>query len=564
MSYLLAFLLAVAVAACAYLAFVWWHERSTRRQLEQESEEYRTTAERRQQQMETELEKRRRQVARLAKWESVADAVDKARHLLASAEAKSALAEANAQNITNDARQQADRMLEEARVEAREKTAGARAKAKQLAAEAETALATATKTASATVLEANRRAEEIAGKAYDVVRNAELYEQTARAMKNIIEGYGDEYLKPAASLLDELAEAFGHKDAGRQLKLAREHTESMVDKGQASRCEYVETSRREGAERFVLDAFNGRVDSILSRASHDNYGKLEQEIQDAFATVNFGGKAFREARITDEYLAARLAELKWAAVAQELRRREQEEQREFRNWIREEQKAQRELEKAAREAAKEEDLLRKALAQAQAEVAAASEEQRAQYEAQLAELGVKLKEAEERNQRARSMAQQTRRGHVYIISNIGSFGENVYKIGLTRRLDPLERVKELGDASVPFEFDVHAILYSDDAPALETQLHKHFILTQMNKVNHRKEFFRANIADIRREVESLGVEAKWTMLAEAREYHETLAIERVIEGDTAAREAWLNRQLTLDPVEVREVATEDGESSDPS
>src|ERR1041384_573093 len=112
-------------------------------------------------------------------------------------------------------------------------------------------------------------------------------------------------------------------------------------------------SGREGAERFVLDAFNGKVDSILSRVRHDNYGTLEQEIADAFTIVNFGGKAFREARITDEYLAARLAELKWATIAQELKRQEQEEQREFREWIREEHKAQREYEKAIREAAKE-------------------------------------------------------------------------------------------------------------------------------------------------------------------------------------------------------------------
>lgn len=85
-----------------------------------------------------------------------------------------------------------------------------------------------------------------------------------------------------------------------------------------------------------------------------------------------------------------------------------------------------------------------------------------------------MKEAEERGQRIISMAQQTRRGWVYIISNIGSFGEGVYKIGLTRRLDPMERVYELGDASVPFPFDVHAFIFSEDAPVLETALHQAF------------------------------------------------------------------------------------------
>ncbi len=88
------------------------------------------------------------------------------------------------------------------------------------------------------------------------------------------------------------------------------------------------------------------------------------------------------------------------------------------------------------------------------------------------------------------MAQQTRSGHVYIISNIGSFGEDVYKIGMTRRLEPLDRVRELGDASVPFSFDVHAMIYSDDAPSLENHLHKVFNENRSIKLTHEKSFQR--------------------------------------------------------------------------
>jgi hypothetical protein len=145
------------------------------------------------------------------------------------------------------------------------------------------------------------------------------------------------------------------------------------------------------------------------------------------------------------------------------------------------------------------------------------------------------------------MAQQTRRGHVYVISNVGSFGEDIYKIGLTRRLSPLDRIRELGDSSVPFEFDVHALIFAEDAPALETKLHRHFVLSQINKVNYRKEFFRVSIAEIRTELEALGLAATWTMAAAAREYRESMAIEKAIANDPAAREAWLRRQLTLDP-----------------
>ena len=95
-----------------------------------------------------------------------------------------------------------------------------------------------------------------------------------------------------------------------------------------------------------------------------------------------------------------------------------------------------------------------------------------------------------------SLAQLTRSGHVYIISNEGSFGQGVYKIGMTRRLDPMDRVKELGDASVPFFFDVHGIIHSDDAPSLERELHKRFESYRVNKENYRREFFKVSIDEI--------------------------------------------------------------------
>jgi hypothetical protein len=255
-----------------------------------------------------------------------------------------------------------------------------------------------------------------------------------------------------------------------------------------------------------------------------------------------------------------LEELRWAAVAQELKLQEREEQRRIKEQIREEEKARREYERAIRDAAKEEELLRKAMAKAEEQLAKAGDAQRAKYEAQLAELGTRLQAAEERNQRALSMAQQTRRGHVYVISNLGSFGEDVFKIGLTRRLDPHERIRELGDSSVPFEFDVHALLFSDDAPALEHRLHRHFVLAQVNKVNYRKEFFRTDLTHIRREIEQLGLTAQWTMTAAAREYRETQAIEAAIRDNPAAREAWMKRQLLLEPVDDP-FASEDAEGA---
>ena len=322
----------------------------------------------------------------------------------------------------------------------------------------------------------------------------------------------------------------------------------MIRNGTAGSCNYVEANRRDTAINFVVDAFNGKVDSVLSRVKSDNVGTLQQAIQDAFIVVNLNGKAFRDATVTEDYLASRLDELKWAAVAQQLKLDEREEQKRIKDQIREEEKARKEYERAIREAAKEEELIRKAIEKAQEQMGHATAQQRANYERQLEELTQRLADAESRNQRALSMAQQTKRGHVYVISNVGSFGENVYKIGLTRRLEPLDRIRELGDSSVPFEFDVHALLFSDDAPALENQLHKHFVMMQMNKVNYRKEFFKVDLAHIRGEIETLGLTAKWTMTSEAKEYRETLAIEKAIRDNPAQREAWLKRQLEINIV----------------
>ncbi len=554
MTFLFGLLFAMASAAAIYLAILWALERRKAGKTEAEHEQRRLGFESRERALEQAVTKLDAQVARLSKWTAVADADDEAKKILAAASATLAQAERDARILLTNAEQQYQAQIEMARVEASNATSEARAKAKEMTEKAHAAVAAANARAAEILAAANVKAEQIAGKAYDAVRNAEMYERRAKAMRNIIEGYGDEYLKPTDGLLDELAEEFSHKDAGQQLKLARDRTKVMIKQGLAATCEYVEDYRRKQAIQFALDAFNGKVDSILSDVKHNNHGKLEQRVRDAFEVVNMGGQAFRNARITDQYLSARLDELRWGCVAQELRKQEQEEQRLIREQIREEEKARREFDRAIKEAAREEDMLRKAMAKAQSQVLDATAEQRAQFEAQLAELTARLHDAEERGQRAISMAQQTRRGHVYIISNIGSFGEGVFKIGLTRRLEPLDRVKELGDASVPFEFDVHAVILSDDAPALETRLHKHFVLSQINKVNHRKEFFRAAISDIRKEIESMGIEAHWTMTAEAQQYRESLAIDRAIEADPNAREAWMNRQLTLDPVEYAELA----------
>lgn len=516
------------------------------------------------------------QAEKMKRWQVIMDADAEAERVVAQAAREAGALRSEADHLLAEAKQQAEKMARDGVAEREAATATARhtiddantsaadlrkhvtaraeamiATARQQADEltkhAEQLMAEAEKRARQLVADAEHQAKEIAGEAYEVKQNLTKYERALKAVKNQIEGYGDEYIIPSHSLLDDLADEFGYAEAGKELKAARERVKAMVKKDEAAECDYVEANRRDTAVRFVVDAFNGKVDSILSTVKHDNFGKLSQHIKDAFTVVNTNGEAFRNARITEGYLEARLNELKWAVIAHELKKQEQEEQRRIKEQIREEEKARREYERAIKEAAREEEVVQKAMAKLQEQMAKASEAERAQYEAQLLEMQDKLRLAEEKGQRAMSMAQQTKCGHVYIISNIGSFGDHVYKIGLTRRLDPHERVRELGDSSVPFEFDVHALIKAEDAPALENQLHKHFVLHQVNKVNHRKEFFRCDLATIRDEVEKLGLEAHWTMTAAAQDYRETMAIEKKIAEDPLAREKWVQRQLELEP-----------------
>jgi len=466
----------------------------------------------------------------LRRFQSVADAEGQAKTILADT-----IVEAEKLRERVLAYEENSRKIAETEREA------AISKAQETRRHAEVLLSQATREAGSIVRKANDGAMKIAGDAYLSLQEKQQIEQALLAIRNIVDGYGDRYIVPTRSLLDDLAADFGHTEAGMALAMARDQTRRLVTDGEAAACNYVEEDRKETAIRFVIDAFNGRIEAILSRTKHDNFGTLEQEIRDSFALVNLHGKAFRDARILPMYLDARLAELKWAVVAQELRMKEREEQRRIKEQIREEEKARREYERAMQEAQREEEILTKALERARQEASQATQEQKAKFDQEIALLNKKLQEAEERNQRALSMAQQTRKGNVYIISNIGAFGEEVFKIGMTRRLEPLDRVKELGDASVPFEFDVHAIIPSEDAPALENLLHNQFEGFRVNQVNYRKEFFRLPIEKVREFVQGRGVDASFTMLAQAKEFRES---QRLLQMSPEEREKYWVKQET--------------------
>lgn len=280
----------------------------------------------------------------------------------------------------------------------------------------------------------------------------------------------------------------------------------------------------QGQTNLMIKAFNIECDNLISTVKSSNYASVLERIDKVATDIEKSALSLK-CGFSKSYIELKFKECELQYQFKLKQEREKEEQDAIKERLREEQKAIKEYERALAKAEKEEEMYKSALDVARRELQLANEKDKQKLEDRILLLQKQLDEAEENHKRAQSMAEQTRRGHVYIISNIGSFGEDVYKIGLTRRLEPLERVKELGDASVPFEFDVHAMIYSEDAPKLESMLHNEFSRHRVNQVNLRKEFFNVNLLDIQNKAKELvegDFEFKVTALAE--EYYESLKL----------------------------------------
>jgi len=287
-------------------------------------------------------------------------------------------------------------------------------------------------------------------------------------------------------------------------------------------------------KKLMLRAFNGECDVLIAKVKWNNINQMKERMQKLFDAINKLGEGFN-VYLSNQYLDLKRKELILEHEYQTKRQKEKEEMRAIQEELREEEKAKREFEQAQKEAEKEEANYQKALDKARKEMELATGEKHDKLQSQIERLEQELKEAQEKKERALSMAQQTKRGHVYIISNIGSFGENVYKIGMTRRLEPTDRVKELGDASVPFQFDIHAMIYSDEAPTLENELHKAFTNKKVNMLNYRKEFFNVTLDEIEQKIKEIGLDAEFSRLPEAMEYRETLAILEKLNSQVAPK-----------------------------
>lgn len=330
---------------------------------------------------------------------------------------------------------------------------------------------------------------------------------------------------------------YGFHSAGEytaRLATVRDEQKKMIKSGTATYCDtkwVVLGSEAEGRKmiermsKLMLRAFNGECDAAIAKTRYDNVVALEQRVTKACEEINKLGHSNR-VMITTPYYLSKLAELHLVHEHREKVQAEKDEQKRIRDELREEQKAREEIEKAQALAEKDEAQRQKALEKARAELAAAdaTAAQHARLEGLVNKLESELKDALDRKAKAIARAQLTRSGHVYVLSNIGSFGEGIFKIGLTRRLDPYERVDELGDASVPFGFDVHAIIFAEDAPGLETALHREFSHRRVNMVNRRKEYFRVTLDEIRDAVQRHHGLVSFVLSAEAEEYRRTVSM----------------------------------------
>jgi DNA repair exonuclease SbcCD ATPase subunit len=328
------------------------------------------------------------------------------------------------------------------------------------------------------------------------------------------------------------------------LEKVRDRQKEMVKERTALRTETVfsiENDRTGGKkiaknlEKLILRAFNGECDATIDKVTFSNLDAITARITKAYQDLNDLCQVVGIS-ISQAYLNAKIEELHVCYEYQRKLKEEREEQRKIREEMREQARLVKEIEDARKKIEKEETHFNQVIAELQARMDAAAASEKAQYEAKLREYEEQLAAVQKDKEEVAFREQSTRAGYVYIISNLGSFGEDAYKIGVTRRLEPQERIDELGDASVPFDFDVHAMIFSEDAPSLEGALHEHFADRTINKVNPRKEFFRVRLDEIEEVVRTHHNKVvEFTRLAKAEDYRLTLVKERALAQDAAGK-----------------------------
>ena len=365
------------------------------------------------------------------------------------------------------------------------------------------------------------------------------------AVKTSLEGRVTELKKRVVTLEeDELLQSFGFykpmynltdsQAYARTIEALRAKQKTMVKEGTALFSPIgftIDGDKARGKkfvknmEKLVLRAFNGECDATIDKVTFSNLGAIKARLEKCYHDINdlCGSVGIG---IVGSYLNAKVEELHLNYEYQMKLKDEKDEQRKIREQMREQARLIKEIEEARQKIEKEETHFNQAIAELRARMEAAAEHEREQYAAKLKEYETKLAAVQKDKEEVAFREKSTRAGYIYVISNIGAFGEDVYKIGMTRRLEPQERIDELGDASVPFEFDVHAMIFSENAPTLEAALHRQFEARALNKINARKEFFRVGLSEIEDVVrKNHNAVVEFTRIARAEHYRLSLAKE---------------------------------------
>lgn len=275
---------------------------------------------------------------------------------------------------------------------------------------------------------------------------------------------------------------------------------------------------RNNMARLALRCFNAEVENIIKNVTAKNVQSSADKIGKAASSIGKLTKPL-DISISYEYQGLKGRELEIAGQVEQARQIEREEQRARREAMREQAQAEAELEAKKRALLKERKHFENVLVRIQA---TGDTDRTAEIQAELDQIDAGIADVDYRKA-------NTRAGYVYVISNIGSFGERMVKIGMTRRLDPMDRVRELGDASVPFGFDVHALFFTEDALDVERQLHDAFAQQRVNRVNWRREFFYATPAEVHTALDSIaGDVLEFNEEAEANQYYASLQIAKEV------------------------------------
>lgn len=277
--------------------------------------------------------------------------------------------------------------------------------------------------------------------------------------------------------------------------------------------------------KMILRCFNTDCENAIDRVKYNNIDSMRNRIKKSYETLNKLNEV-NQISIRPSFLELKMSELQVAVEYALKKQDEKEEQKRIRQELREQAKLQKELEEARKNIVKEQQHYSNALTKLNIQLESdLSEEQRNNLLEKKQEVEEQLQKLQESLENVDYRAANQKAGYVYIISNIGAFGENVYKIGMTRRLEPMDRVDELGDASVPFNFDVHAMIFSEDAPKLEAALHKAFEDKKLNMINTRREFFHVTLDEIEQVVkENYDKTVEFVKTPPAEQYRRSKAI----------------------------------------